>query len=90
MRRLIAAVLVIYLGIFIFMGMVSLPDFGSFEDKHVANYYIQKGMFDTGSANIVNAIVWDFRGYDTLGEETVLFTSAMGVFLVVRRKKWTS
>jgi multicomponent Na+:H+ antiporter subunit B len=90
MRRIIAAVLVIYLGIFIFMGLVSLPDFGSFEQKHVANYYLQKGMFDTGSANIVNAIVWDFRGYDTMGEETVLFTSAMGVFLVVRRKKWTS
>ena len=24
--------------------------------------------------------MWEYRGYDTLGEETVLFTAAMGVF----------
>jgi multicomponent Na+:H+ antiporter subunit B len=87
-RRAAVAVLVVYLGIFIFLGMVSLPPFGSFGEKHVAEYYLQSGVFHTGSANIVNAIVWDFRGYDTLGEETVLFTAAMGVFLVVRRKEY--
>ncbi len=88
MRRIVAAVLVIYLGFFIFMGLVSLPAYGSFEDKYVAEYYLQKGVFNTGSVNLVNAIIWDFRGYDTLGEETVLFTAAMGVFLVVRRKEY--
>jgi multicomponent Na+:H+ antiporter subunit B len=88
MRRIIVVVLVLYLGLFIFMGLVSLPQFGSFESKHVAEYYLQKGVFNTGSVNLVNAIVWDFRGYDTLGEETVLFTAAMGVFLIVRRKEY--
>lgn len=88
MKRIAAAVLVIYLGFFIFMGLASLPAYGSFENKHVAEYYLQKGVSHTGSVNLVNAIVWDFRGYDTLGEETVLFTAAMGVFLVVRRKEY--
>jgi multicomponent Na+:H+ antiporter subunit B len=88
MRKIVATVLVLYLGLFIFMGLVSLPAFGSFESKQVAEYYLQKGVFHTGSANLVNAIVWDFRGYDTLGEEIVLFTAAMGVFLVVRRKEY--
>jgi len=88
MRRVVAVVVVLYFGIFIFLGLISLPQFGSFENKDVADYYLQKGVFHTGSANIVNAIVWDFRGYDTLGEETVLFTAAMGVFLVVRRKEY--
>ena len=49
-------------------------------------YYIQNGLEKTGSANIVNSIVWDFRGYDTLGEETVLFTATIGVILIIRRK----
>lgn len=88
MRNIIAASMVAYLGLFIFMGMVSLPEFGSFENKHVTEYYLQNGVFHTGSVNIVNAIVWDFRGYDTLGEETVLFTAAIGVFLIVRRKEY--
>jgi multicomponent Na+:H+ antiporter subunit B len=88
MRRIFAAVIVVYFGLFVFMGLVSLPIFGSFENNHVADYYIRNGFFDTGSPNLVNAIVWDFRGYDTLGEETVLFTAALGVFLVVRRKEY--
>lgn len=88
MRRVFAILLMLYFGVFIFMGLVSLPLFGSFENKHVADYYIRSGFLDTGSPNLVNSIVWDFRGYDTLGEETVLFTAALGVFLVVRRKEY--
>lgn len=87
-RNVIVALVVLYFGIFVFMGLVSLPLFGSFEDRHVAEHYLQSGVFHTGSVNLVNAIVWDFRGYDTLGEETVLFTAAIGVFLIVRRKEY--
>ncbi len=88
MRNVIIALIVLYFGVFIFMGIVSLPEFGSFQNKHVAEYYLQNGVLHTGSLNLVNAIVWDFRGYDTLGEETVLFTAAIGVFLIVRRKEY--
>ncbi len=34
---------------------------------------------------MVASILLDFRGYDTLGEATVLFTAVMGVLAVVRR-----
>ena len=71
-----------------FLAAFGLPGFGSFENKHVAEFYLEEGMNRTGSANIVNAIVWDFRGYDTLGEETVLFCAALGVFMIIRRKKY--
>ena len=87
-RKLIVILVVIYLGFFIFMGLVSLPTFGDIDDRHVAEYYINRGVLDTGSSNLVNSIIWDYRGYDTLGEETILFTAAMGVFLVVRRKEY--
>jgi multicomponent Na+:H+ antiporter subunit B len=88
MRKLIVFVMVVYLGMFIFMGLISLPRFGDIDNRHVADYYLNKGVMDTWSPNLVNAIIWDFRGYDTLGEETVLFTAAMGVFLVVRKKEY--
>jgi multicomponent Na+:H+ antiporter subunit B len=38
----------------------------------------------TGSANVVTAVVVQFRGLDTLGEVTVLFVSALGVALLAR------
>jgi multisubunit Na+/H+ antiporter MnhB subunit len=85
----IAGILIItVLAIFLFSSVFYLPEFGSFTNKDVALYYLRNGLMFTGSANIVNAIVWDFRGYDTMGEETVLFAAAMGVYLIIRRKKY--
>jgi multisubunit Na+/H+ antiporter MnhB subunit len=72
---------------FLVLAMTGLPGFGQFEGKHVAMFFLEQGLQKTGSANIVNAIVWDFRGYDTLGEETVLFCAALGVFMIIRRGK---
>jgi multisubunit Na+/H+ antiporter MnhB subunit len=75
-------------GIMLMMAINSLPSFGSWGDRQVAQYYIENAATDTGSASLVNAIVWDYRGYDTMGEETVLFTAALGVFLIMRRKQY--
>jgi multisubunit Na+/H+ antiporter MnhB subunit len=51
----------------------------------VAGEYIAQGLQKTGATNIVAAIILDFRGYDTLGEATILFTAVMGVLAVIRR-----
>jgi len=48
--------------------------------------YVQKGLKDTGAANVVAAIILDYRGYDTLGEATVLFTSILGATVILREK----
>lgn len=42
---------------------------------------------ETGSANIVTSIVANYRSFDTLGEVTVLFISALGIALVLNYKK---
>ena len=34
--------------------------------------------------NIVTAVLADFRGYDTLGETTVVFTAGIGVLLLLQ------
>lgn len=61
-----------------------LPAFGSPIMK-VADEYIKMGLYKVGGANIVADIILDFRGLDTLGEATVLFTSVIGVLTVMRR-----
>lgn len=60
-----------------------LPTFGQ-PLMRLATDYIQFGLERTGAANIVAAIILDFRGYDTLGEATVLFTAVVGVLTVMR------
>lgn len=39
----------------------------------------------TGALNAVTAIVFDFRGYDTLGESFVLFTAITALTTVLRK-----
>jgi len=66
----------------------TLPDFGMPIFAKVAEspsqIYVQKGLEDTGAANIIAAIILDYRGYDTLGEATVLFTSILGATVILR------
>jgi multicomponent Na+:H+ antiporter subunit B len=50
-------------------------------------YYVDKGPAEVGAANLVTAVVVTYRGLDTLGEVTVLFISAAGVGLMLRRER---
>ena len=79
---------VLVFGALLIGSLWALPAFGTWGSREAGSYYIEHGLEETGSANIVNAIVWDFRGYDTMGEEIVLFTAALGVFLVMRRRHY--
>jgi multisubunit Na+/H+ antiporter MnhB subunit len=84
--RYICLVSLVIVAAFMMLAVSELPGFGSFQEKEIATYYLENSLEDTGSANAVNSIVWDYRGYDTLGEETVLFCAALGVFTIIRRK----
>jgi multisubunit Na+/H+ antiporter MnhB subunit len=57
------------------------------------DYMIENSQEETGSNNVVAAVLFDYRGLDTLGEATILFTAVTGVLLLLRvskRKKETS
>jgi multisubunit Na+/H+ antiporter MnhB subunit len=56
------------------------PGFNQWESKSIASFFIGQGWRQLAASNAVTSIVWEYRGYDTLGEESVLFTAAMGVF----------
>jgi multicomponent Na+:H+ antiporter subunit B len=69
---------------FSFEAVRQLPAFGQPIMK-MGSQYIAEGLKKTGAANLVSAIILDFRGYDTLGEVTILFTSVIGVLAVLRK-----
>ena len=50
---------------------------------HVANDYIERIDDEIGVPNMVTAILASYRGYDTWGETTVIFTAGVGVMLLL-------
>ncbi len=62
-----------------------MRDFGEPNQTDMDDYYTNNGQNETGNNNIVTSIVFDYRGFDTIGEATVLFTAVTGVVLVFRR-----
>lgn len=48
--------------------------------------YMEEGEHETEVPNMVTYILADYRGYDTLGETTVIFTAGVAVILLLRRR----
>ena len=71
-------------------GTLGLPPFSDPNapiHTHVAKRYIEEGVRETGVPNIVTAVLASYRGYDTLGETTVVFTAGAGVIALLRRRR---
>ena len=74
-------------------GTIDLPPFGTADaviHKHVAPVYLADSVKDTMVPNVVTSTLASYRGYDTLGETTVVFTAAMGVMLLLRGRRRAS
>ena len=65
---------------------VPLAPGADFDPAAPSHFYVEKGPEVTGSANTVTAVLLDFRGYDTLGEATVLFTALVGAVVLLRKR----
>ncbi|HPF57334.1 MAG TPA: DUF4040 domain-containing protein [Candidatus Competibacteraceae bacterium] len=67
-------------------GTYDIPRYGDPANpihQHVAPRYIQDSPHEIGIPNIVSSVLASYRGYDTLGETTVVFTAAIGVLLLI-------
>jgi len=81
MRKLIAIILLVIIAGGIVLSLKEIP-FGISRTK-IGDYYIKKGIEETGATNIVTSVVVSYRGFDTLGEITILFTAAIGLGAVL-------
>lgn len=51
----------------------------------ISSFYLSRALPQGGGSNVVNVMLVDFRGFDTLGEITVLAAVALTVFALLRR-----
>ena len=80
---LFSAILLLFFGGLLYLA-ADLP-FGDPLRTDMDDYFIRNAQAQTGANNVVTSIVFDFRGFDTLGEATVLFTAVLGVGMMFRK-----
>jgi len=74
-------------GALLIYGAMGLPEFAdpaSVIHHHVVPRYLQN---EVEVPNVVTAVLASFRGYDTLGETTVVFTAGAGIIALLRRRR---
>ena len=54
---------------------------------HVVPRYLNDSLRETGVPNVVTAVLASYRGYDTFGETTVVFTAGAGLIALLRRTR---
>ncbi len=84
LKRLFIFVLLLGLGTMFFTLIENYQ--GKTELTGVGRYYAEKGADELGSANLVTSVVVTYRGFDTLGEVTILFLTALIIGFVLSGK----
>lgn len=73
-------------GLLFVWGLAGLPDFGHYSGpygivlQHVA-------VQERHATNVVTATTLDYRGFDTMGEEFILFAAATGLVVLLREQR---
>ena len=71
------------LAVLLAWGVAGLHDFGGF-DGPLGLFLDRAAVGQRHATNVVSAIVFDYRGFDTLGEEFILFAAVVGTVLLLR------
>jgi multicomponent Na+:H+ antiporter subunit B len=86
MKKALVAALLIIAAVPLLLAMAELPPHGSPDNvtyTHVSAYYLEHGVEEAGAENIVTDVILNYRGFDTNGEVTVIFTALAAVLAVL-------
>jgi multicomponent Na+:H+ antiporter subunit B len=67
-------------------GVAGLPAFGDYSHAY-GLVLVHVEPTERHAANVVASVVFDYRGFDTLGEELILFAAVMGTALLLRERR---
>jgi multicomponent Na+:H+ antiporter subunit B len=82
-RRIVYALGALGVGVLLAWGFAGLPDFGHYPGPYGDVLNAAAGA-ERHVTNVPTSVVFDYRGFDTLGEEMILFGAALGVALLLR------
>ena len=77
-------------GMVLMYGTLDMPSFGAPDapiHQHIAPHYLEVSPHEIGVQNIITSVVASYRGYDTLGETTVVLTAAVDVMALLHTRR---
>jgi len=85
MRKAILFVAFLFVSAFLLLAVTEMRPFGEPQISDMDDYFIVNTQGEVGVNNVVTAVVFDYRGFDTLGEATVLFAAVVGILGLFRK-----
>jgi multicomponent Na+:H+ antiporter subunit A len=76
--------LTISIGMGVTMTLVALAALGSSPFESISKYYVENSYTLGGGKNIVNVLLVDFRGFDTMFEITVLGLASLAIYSMIK------
>jgi multicomponent Na+:H+ antiporter subunit B len=67
-------------------GASGLPPLGHYQGPY-GDLINQVGVYERHATDLVTAVNFDYRGFDTLGEEFIFFASVIGVLTLLRHQR---
>ncbi|MBM7586247.1 multicomponent Na+:H+ antiporter subunit A [Bacillus pakistanensis] len=74
----------ISIGVGVVVTLVAISSYSTKLFDSISKYYIENVYDEAGGKNMVNVILVDFRGFDTLFEICVLAIAALGIFSMIK------
>jgi multicomponent Na+:H+ antiporter subunit A len=74
----------ISIGVGVVITLVALSSHSQKLFDPISSFYLENAYTEAGGKNVVNVILVDFRGLDTMFEITVLAIAALGIFAMIR------
>lgn len=75
----------LFFGVYCFAAL-NLPPWGFYRGPY-GDFIAHLAVYERHATDSVNAINYDYRAFDTLGEEFILFTAVIGVLMLLRREE---
>lgn len=85
MRKAILFVAFLFVSAFLLLAVTEMRPFGEPQISDMDDYFIVNTQGEVAVNNVVTAVVFDYRGFDTLGEATVLFAAVVGILGLFRK-----
>jgi multicomponent Na+:H+ antiporter subunit B len=82
---LFAPALAVMVGLLVW-GLTGLPDFGHYRGPY-GKVLAKVAVPERKATNVVASTTFDYRGFDTLVEEMILFTAALGLVVLLREQR---
>lgn len=76
--------LIISIGVGTIVTLISLSAHSSKMLESISSYFVEESYNSAGGKNMVNVILVDFRGFDTMFEIAVLVIAALGIFSMIK------